>query len=71
MRQVELWTPWASQYQTTARTFYHDWYPQVRDVADRNRALVIAVNATRAAGDRMPVPPGLARVPPYVGGALR
>jgi len=65
------WTPWESQYQTTARNFYRDWYPQVRDVADRNRALVIAVNATRGAGARMTVPPGLARTPPYVGAAPR
>ena len=65
------WTPWAAQYQATAHTFYHDWYPQVRDVADRNRALVIAVNATRPASARIPVPPGLARTPPYVGAAPR
>jgi hypothetical protein len=65
------WTPWASQYQTTARAFYHDWYPQVRDVADRNRALAIAVNATRRPTERLVVPPGLARTPPYVGAGPR
>lgn len=67
----DRWTPWASQYQTTARTFYRDWYGQVREVADRNRALVIAMNATLPAGARMPVPPGLARTPPYAGAGPR
>lgn len=67
----DRWTPWASQYQTTARTFYHDWYGQVREVADRNRALVIAMNATLPAASRMPVPPGLSRTPPYAGAVPR
>ena len=65
------WTPWASQYQTTARTFYGAWYAQVRDVADKNRALVIALNATLPAADRMPVPPGIARTAPYAGAGPR
>ena len=67
----DRWTPWASQYQSTARTFYRDWYNQVRDVADRNRALVIALNATLPAAERMAVPPGIARTAPYVGAGPR
>ena len=67
----DRWTPWASQYQTTARTFYQSWYGQLREVADKNRALVIAMNATLPAGERMPVPPGVARTAPYVGAGPR
>jgi len=67
----DRWTPWPSQYQSTARDFYRTWYPQVRDVADRNRALVIAVNATRPANARLQVPPGLPRNAPYAGAAPR
>jgi hypothetical protein len=67
----DRWTPWASQYQTTARTFYVTWYGQVREVADRNRALVIALNATLPAAERMPVPPGIARTAPYAGAGPR
>lgn len=67
----DRWTPWASQYQATARAFYRDWYPQVRDIADRNRALVIALNASLPAASRLSVPPGLARTPPYAGAGPR
>lgn len=67
----DRWTPWPQQYQSTAHTFYRDWYAQVRDVADRNRALVIALNGTLPAGSRLPVPPGVARTPPYAGAGPR
>ena len=67
----DRWTPWPQQYQSTAHTFYRDWYGQVRDVADRNRALVIALNGTLPASSRMPVPPGVARTPPYAGAGPR
>ena len=67
----DRWTPWASQYQATARTFYGAWYGQVREVADKNRALVIALNATLPAAERMPVPPGIARTAPYAGAGPR
>lgn len=67
----DRWTPWASQYQTTARTFYGAWYGQVREVADKNRALVIALNATLPAAERIPVPPGIARTAPYAGAGPR
>ena len=65
------WTPWGSQYQSSAQRFYRDWYAQVRDAADRNRAFAIAFNAGRQAGSRVPVPPALPRTPPYVGAAPR
>ncbi len=67
----DRWVPWGAQYVSSARSFYHDWYGQVRDVADKNRALVIAWNAARPAAARIPVPPALPRTPPYAGAAPR
>ncbi len=67
----ERWVPWESQYTTSARRFYRDWYGQVRDVADRNRALVMALNSTLAITSRISVPPALPRTPPYAGAAPR
>lgn len=67
----ERWTPWGPQYETAARAFYGAWYGQLRDVHERHRAFVIAVNAALPANRRMPVPPGLQRNPPYAGAAPR
>jgi len=63
----ERWSPWGSSYQGSARSFYGSWYPQIRDVADRNRAFVIALNTTLPPAERLPVPPALQRTPPYAG----
>ncbi len=65
------WTPWSSQYEAAAQRFYHDWYNQVRDADDRNRAFAIAFNAGRPAAARIAVAPALPRTPPYVGGGPR
>ena len=65
------WTPWGAQYATSARNFYHDWYTQVREVSDHNRALVVALNTVLPATARLPVPPALPRTPPYAGAAPR
>jgi len=67
----ERWAPWAQQYETTARRFYADWYGQVRTAHERDRALVIALNAVLPQGRVLPVPPGLPRNPPYAGAAVR
>jgi hypothetical protein len=67
----DRWVPWEGQYTSSARSFYRDWYAQVRDVADRNRAFVLALNAGPAAGARIPVPPALPRTPPYAGAGPR
>ena len=63
----DRWTPWGQNYQATARRFYADWYGQVRDVQEKNRAFIVAVNATRPANDRISVPAALPRNPPYAG----
>jgi len=67
----DRWTPWAQQYTTTARRFYTDWYAQVREAHERDRAFVIALNTALPAGRALPVPPGLPRNPPYAGAAVR
>lgn len=67
----ERWTPWQGNYTTSARNFYGSWYGQIRDVAEKNRAFVIALNATLPAAQRMPVPPAMPRTPPYAGGGPR
>jgi len=63
----ERWTPWSDQYQTAAQHFYRDFYAQVRDVHEHDRAFVIALNTVLPAGRHVAVPPGLPRNPPYAG----
>jgi len=65
----DRWTPWGQQYQASARRFYGAWYAQVREVQERNRAFILALNA--AGGDRIPVPPAMPRTAPYAGAAVR
>lgn len=65
------WSPWESNYASSARNFYRDWYAQVRDVADRNRAFVMALNSSLPATSRIAVPPALPRTPPYAGAGPR
>ncbi len=65
----DRWPNWGAQYATAARRFYQAWYAQVREAHDRNRALVVALNAVLPADRRIPVPPGLPRTPPYAGAA--
>ena len=64
----DRWTPWSNQYQAAAQHFYRDFYAQVREVHERDRAFVNALNAALPPGRaRIPVPPGLQRNPPYAG----
>lgn len=65
------WTPWSTQYESSAQHFYRDWYNEVREADDHNRAFVVAFNAARPGGARIPVPPALPRTPPYVGAGPR
>ena len=65
------WDPWAQQYENAARHFYADWYTQVREAHERDRALVVALNGVLAAGQTLPVPPGLPRTAPYAGAVIR
>jgi hypothetical protein len=63
----DRWTPWHDQYRTAAQHFYRDFYSQVREVHERDRAFVNALNALLPPARRVPVPPGLQRNPPYAG----
>jgi len=64
----DRWTPWRDQYQAAAQHFYRDFYTQVREVHERDRAFVNALNGVLPPGRaRIPVPPGLQRNPPYAG----
>lgn len=65
------WDPWSQQYEASARHFYADWYGQVREAHERDRALVVALNAVLPAGRTIPVPPGLPRTAPYAGAVIR
>lgn len=67
----ERWVPWADQYTGAARHFYTDWYTQMREVHEKDRAFVIALNAQLPAGRVIPVPSGLPRTPPYAGAVVR
>ncbi|MDO8666357.1 MAG: thrombospondin type 3 repeat-containing protein [Gemmatimonadales bacterium] len=65
------WQPWQQQYESSARSFYGEWYAQIRNVHEKDRTFVIALNAALPAARRLAVPPGLPRNPPYAGAALR
>ena len=65
----ERWTPWQDQYESAARHFYRDFYPQVRDVHEKDRAFMSELNRFLPAGHRAPPPPGLPTNPPFAGAA--
>jgi hypothetical protein len=65
----DRWTPWGDQYRTAAQHFYRDFYGQVREAHERDRALVNALNAILPPARRIPVPPGLQRNAPFAGAA--
>jgi hypothetical protein len=67
----DRWTPWGAQYAASARRFYSEWYPQLREVHERDRAFLQALNATLPAARRAAVPAAIPRTPPYAGAALR
>jgi hypothetical protein len=63
----ERWSPWGDQYETSARHFYHDFYSQIHEVHERDRALVFAINAVLGPGRRLAMPAALPSNPPYAG----
>jgi len=65
----ERWSPWQDQYETAARHFYRDFYTQLRDVHEKDRALMSALNRFLPAAHRVPPPPGLPTNPPFAGAA--
>ena len=67
----DRWAPWSDQYATAARRFYENWYAQVREVHERDRAFVRLLNTVLPAGRALTIPAGLPPNPPYAGGAMR
>jgi hypothetical protein len=67
----DRWQPWQAQYEAAARRFYSDWYQQLREVHEKDRSFVVALNTILPASRRLRVPPGLPRNPPYAGAAPR
>jgi hypothetical protein len=65
----ERWTPWQDQYEGAARHFYRDFYTQVREVHEKDRALMSELNRFLPPARRTPPPPGLPPNPPYAGAA--
>ena len=61
------WTPWQDQYENAAHHFYRDFYAQIRDVHEKDRALMIELNRFLPATHRAQPPPGLPPNPPYAG----
>ena len=65
----DRWTPWSDQYEAAARHFYRDFYPQVREIHERDRAFVNALNRLLPSGRRVTPPPALPSNPPFAGAA--
>ena len=65
----DRWTPWSDQYEAAARHFYHEFYAQVREVHEKDRAFVNALNRLLPSGRRVSPPPALPTNPPFAGAA--
>lgn len=65
----DRWTPWGDQYRTAAQHFYREFYGEVREAHERDRALVNALNAILPPARQIAVPPGLQRNAPFAGAA--
>lgn len=65
----DRFAPWQDSYETAARHFYGDFYPQVRRIHEAARALVFALNAAHSSARPLSMPPGLPQNPPYAGAA--
>lgn len=65
----DRWTPWQDQYEAAAHHFYGDFYGQIREVHEKDRALVSALNRFLPQARRVNPPPGLPTNPPYAGAA--
>ena len=66
----DRWVPWTEQYTGAAQHFYTDWYTEMWEAHEKDRAFVLALNAVLPPGQKMPFLPGLPRTPPYAGAAV-
>jgi hypothetical protein len=63
----DRWAPWQQNYESSARDFYKDWYPQLRNVHEANRGFARSLLTALPAGRQFPVPAGLPRTAPTIG----
>ena len=70
MESPDRFNPWQQNYESEARGFYRDWYPQVRTVHTAAREFARVLNGVLPAANRFSViPPALPTNPPYIGAA--
>lgn len=67
----DRWAPWTSNYTSSARAFYANWYRQLRALHDADRAFAQALNSALPPGEGIPPIPSLPPNPPTAGGAVR
>jgi hypothetical protein len=65
----DRWTPWQDQYEAAAHHFYRDFYAEIREVHEKDRALVNTLNRFLPPAHRVAPLPGLPTNPPYAGAA--
>jgi hypothetical protein len=65
----DRWTPWQDQYEAAAHHFYRDFYSEIREVHEKDRALVNTLNRFLPLAHRVTPLPGLPTNPPYAGAA--
>jgi len=65
----DRWTPWQDQYEAAAHHFYRDFYGEIREVHEKDRALVNTLNRFLPQAHRVTPLPGLPTNPPYAGAA--
>jgi hypothetical protein len=63
----DRWAPWQQNYESSARTFYRDWYGQLKTLHDANRGFARALNSTLPAARQFPIFPALPPTPPTIG----
>lgn len=63
----DRWQPWQTNYESSARGFYGNWYTQLRTLHEADRSLARALLPTVPAGRTYTVPSGIAVRAPTVG----
>ncbi|HUK61801.1 MAG TPA: hypothetical protein VLV15_00670, partial [Dongiaceae bacterium] len=63
----DRWEPWQQSYEASARTFYRDWYGQLRAVHESDRGVARALNQMLPPARQFPIPPAISTSPPTIG----
>jgi hypothetical protein len=64
----DRFAPWQQSYEQSARTFYRDWYTQLKAVHDADRSFALALNAQLPTARQFPIFPTLGPNPTLGGG---